>query len=170
MKIVVLNGSPRPKGNTAALIEAFKEGAEGKGHQVSVLQVGTMKIGGCKGCEYCHTKGGGTCIQKDDMAEVYPALAESDVLLLASPVYYHGLTGQLQSVVSRFYAVGAPVAKKWALLLTSGSPNVYAAIESQYRGILGFIQAEDLGIFEYDGKQVGTEAALAEIKAFGASL
>ena len=170
MKIVVLNGSPRPKGNTAALIEAFQEGAEGKGHQVSVLQVGTMKIGGCKGCEYCHTKGGGTCIQKDDMAEVYPALAESDVLLLASPVYYHGLTGQLQSVVSRFYAVGAPAAKKWALLLTSGSPNVYAAIETQYRGILGFIQAEDLGIFEYDGKQVGTEAALAEIKAFGASL
>ena len=170
MKIVVLNGSPRPKGNTAALIDAFKAGAESAGHQVTVLPVGTMNIGGCKGCEYCHTKGGGTCIQKDDMAEVYPALAESDVLLLASPVYYHGLTGQLQSVVSRFYAVGAPAAKKWALLLTSGSPNVYAAIETQYRGILGFIQAEDLGIFEYDGKQVGTEAALAEIKAFGASL
>ena len=170
MKIVVLNGSPRPKGNTAALIDAFKEGAESKGHQVSVLQVGTMKITGCKGCEYCHTKGNGACVQKDDMAEVYPALAESEMLLLASPVYYHGLTGQLQSVVSRFYAVGAPAAKKWALLLTSGSPNVYAAIETQYKGILGFIQAQDLGIFEYDGKQVGTEAALAEIKAFGASL
>jgi multimeric flavodoxin WrbA len=170
MKIVVLNGSPRPKGNTAALIDAFKEGAESKGHQVSVLQVGTMKIAGCKGCEYCHTKGNGACVQKDDMAEVYPALAESEMLLLASPVYYHGLTGQLESVVSRFYAVGAPAAKKWALLLTSGSPNVYAAIETQYKGILGFIQAQDLGIFEYDGKQVGTEAALAEIKAFGASL
>ena len=170
MKIVVLNGSPRPKGNTAALIAAFREGAESAGHQVSVLQVGTMNIGGCKGCEYCHTKGGGTCIQKDDMAEVYPALAESDVLLLASPVYYHGLTGQLQSVVSRFYAVGAPAAKKWALLLTSGSPNVYAAIETQYRGILGFIQAEDLGIFEYDGKRSGTEEAANEVKAFGASL
>ena len=170
MKIAVLNGSPRPKGNTAALIDAFKAGAESAGHQVSVLQVGTMKIGGCKGCEYCHTKGGGTCIQKDDMAEVYPALAESDVLLLASPVYYHGLTGQLQSVVSRFYAVGAPAAKKWALLLTSGSPNVYAAIETQYRGILGFIQAESLGIFEYDGKRSGTEEAANEVKAFGASL
>ena len=170
MKILVLNGSPRPKGNTAALIAAFREGAESAGHQVSVLQVGTMNIGGCKGCEYCHTKGGGACIQKDDMAEVYPALAESDMLLLASPVYYHGLSGQLESVISRFYAVMAPAAKKWALLLTSGSPNVYAAIETQYKGILGFIQAQDLGIFEYDGKQVGTEEALAEIKAFGASL
>lgn len=170
MKILVLNGSPRPKGNTAALIAAFREGAESAGHQVSVLQVGTMNIGGCKGCEYCHTKGGGACIQKDDMAEVYPALAESEMLLLASPVYYHGLSGQLESVISRFYAVMAPAAKKWALLLTSGSPNVYAAIETQYKGILGFIQAQDLGIFEYDGKQVGTEEALAEIKAFGASL
>jgi multimeric flavodoxin WrbA len=170
MKIVVLNGSPRPKGNTAALVAAFREGAESAGHQVSVLQVGTMKIGGCVGCEYCHTKGNGACVQKDDMAEVYPALAESEMLLLASPVYYHGLTGQLESVVSRFYAVGAPAAKKWALLLTSGSPNVYAAIETQYKGILGFLQAQDLGIFEYDGKQVGTEAALAGIRAFGASL
>lgn len=170
MKILVLNGSPRPKGNTAALIAAFREGAESAGHQVSVLQVGTMNIGGCKGCEYCHTKGGGACIQKDDMAEVYPALAESEMLLLASPVYYHGLSGQLESVISRFYTVMAPAAKKWALLLTSGSPNVYAAIETQYKGILGFIQAQDLGIFEYDGKQVGTEEALAEIKAFGASL
>ena len=170
MKIAVLNGSPRPMGRTAALVEAFREGAESRGHEVVVLPVGNMKIGGCKGCEYCHTKGGGACIQKDDMAEVYPALAESEMLLLASPVYYHGLSGQLESVISRFYAVMAPAAKKWALLLTSGSPNVYAAIETQYKGILGFIQAQDLGIFEYDGKQVGTEEALAEIKAFGASL
>ncbi len=170
MKIVVLNGSPRPRGNTAALVAAFKEGAESKGHQVSVLQIGTMKIGGCKGCEYCHTKGGGACVQKDDMAEVYPALAEAEMLVLASPVYYFGLTGQLQSAVSRFYAVMAPAAKKWALLLTSGSPNVYGAIEAQYKGILAFVRAEDLGIFEYDGKKAGTELAFAEVKAFGASL
>ena len=118
MKIAVLNGSPRLKGNTAALIDAFKEGAESKGHQVSVLQVGTMKIAGCKGCEFCHTKGGGTCVQKDDMEQVYPALAEAELLVLASPVYYFGLTGQLQSAVSRFYAVMAPAAKKWALRWT----------------------------------------------------
>ena len=164
MKIAVLNGSPRPKGNTAALIAAFQEGAESAGHQVTVLSVGTMNIGGCKGCEYCHTKGSGTCVQKDDMAQVYPVLAEAELLVLASPVYYFGLTGQLQSVISRFYAPMAPAAKKWALLLTSGSPNVYGAIEAQYQGILNFIQAESLGVFEYDGKHSGTEAAAAEIR------
>ena len=170
MKIAVLNGSPRLKGNTAALVAAFKEGAESAGHQVTVLPVGTMNISGCKGCEYCHTKGGGSCVQKDDMAQVYPVLAEAELLVLASPVYYFGLTGQLQSAVSRFYAVMAPAAKKWALLLTSGSPNVYGAIEAQYQGILNFIQAESLGVFEYDGKHSGTEDAAAEVKAFGASL
>ena len=169
MKITVLNGSPR-KQNTTAMVAAFVEGAEEAGHEVEVLQVGTMKIGGCKGCEYCHTKGGGACVQKDDMAQVYPALAEAELLVLASPVYYFGLTGQLQSVISRFYAVMAPAAKKFALLLTSGSPDVYGAIEAQYRGILNFIQAQDLGIFEYNGKQVGTDEALAEVRSFGESL
>ena len=170
MKIAVLNGSPRPKGNTAALVAAFKEGAESAGHQVTVLPVGAMNISGCKGCEYCHTKGGGACIQKDDMAQVYPVLAEAELVVLASPVYYFGLTGQLQSAVSRFYAPMAPAAKKWALLLTSGSPDIYSAIEAQYQGILNFIQAESLGVFEYDGKHSGTEEAANEVKAFGASL
>ena len=170
MKITVLNGSPRPKGNTAALVAAFREGAESAGHQVTVLPVGTMQIGGCRGCEYCHTKGGGACVQKDDMAQVYPALAEADMVVLASPVYYFGLTGQLESAISRFYAVNAPAAGKYALLLTSGSPNVYAAIEAQYRGILNYIRGEDLGVFAYDAMQVGTEAALSEVRSFGASL
>ena len=170
MKIAVLNGSPRPKGNTAALIDAFREGAESRGHEVTVLPVGTMKIAGCKGCEYCHTKGGGTCVQKDDMAQVYPALAEAELLVLASPVYYFGLTGQMESVISPFYSIGAPKAKKYALLLTSGSPNVYGGIEAQYKGILAYIKGEDAGIFEYDGKKVGTPEAAAEVRAFGASL
>ncbi len=170
MKIAVLNGSPRPNGKTAALTAAFKEGAESAGHQVTVLQVGTMQIGGCKGCEYCHTKGGGACVQKDDMEKVYPVLAEADMAVLASPVYYFAMTGQMQSAISRFYAVKAPAARKYALLLTSGSPNVYAAIEAQYRGFLNYIQAEDLGVFEYDGSHSGTEEAAGEVRAFGASL
>lgn len=67
MEILVLNGSPRPHGNTSAMIEAFVEGAKQSGHKVSVVNVCQKKIAGCLGCEYCHTKGNGTCIQKDDM-------------------------------------------------------------------------------------------------------
>ena len=69
MKITILNGSPR-KENTAAMAEAFAEGAREAGHEVEILQVGKMKINGCLGCGYCHDKGEGNCIQKDDLEKI----------------------------------------------------------------------------------------------------
>ena len=74
MKILVLNGSPRPNGNTAAMVSAFVTGAVASGHKVSVVNVCQKNIHGCLGCEYCHTKGNGSCIQNDDMQKVYPLL------------------------------------------------------------------------------------------------
>ena len=67
MKILVLNGSPHTKGNTTALVDAFTKGAESAGHEVVVCPVGTMNIKACLACEYCHNKGEGKCVQKDDM-------------------------------------------------------------------------------------------------------
>lgn len=96
MNILVLNGSPRPNGNTAAMVKAFVDGAETNGHQVTVISVCQKKIAGCLACEYCHTKGNRTCIQQDDMQEVYPLLDKAEMIVLASPVYYHSFTGQLQ--------------------------------------------------------------------------
>ena len=77
MQILVLNGSPRPHGNTAAMVEAFRKGAEENGHVVTVVNVCQKKIAGCLACEYCHQEGSGherQCVQKDDMQEVYPLL------------------------------------------------------------------------------------------------
>ena len=82
MIITVLNGSPR-KENTSAMVDAFVEGAQEAGHEVEVLQVGKMKIAGCMGCEYCHTKGEGQCIQKDDFEKVLPAYKDCDMVVFA---------------------------------------------------------------------------------------
>ena len=79
MNILVLNGSPRPKGNTAQMIEAFREGTESAGNNVYIVNVCKMKIAGCLACEYCHTKGNGQCIQKDDMQDVYDLLKEAEM-------------------------------------------------------------------------------------------
>ena len=57
MRILVLNGSPRPKGNTKQMVDAFREGAESAGHKVDVVDVCGKKIAGCLACEYCPTKG-----------------------------------------------------------------------------------------------------------------
>lgn len=62
MKILVLNGSPRPNGNMEAMVEAFAEGAKENGHEIIVVPVCQKKIAGCLACEYCHTKGEGRCI------------------------------------------------------------------------------------------------------------
>ena len=104
------------------------------------------------------------------MDKVYPELASADVVVFASPVHYFGISGQLQSVIARFYAPGKPKAGKYALLISSASPGVYAGIEGQYKGMVAYFQAEDLGIRELNGDANKTEAALADIEAFGASI
>lgn len=72
MRILVLNGSPRPQGSTAKMIAAFKETAEANDHSVTVFNVCKMNIKGCLACEYCHGKGHDECVQKDEMREIYP--------------------------------------------------------------------------------------------------
>ena len=170
MKILILNGSPHRDGNTKALTAAFTKGAESAGHQVVECPVGTMAIKGCLGCEYCHGKGEGKCVQKDDMEKVYPELADADMIVFASPIHYFGISAQLQATICRFYAIMKPQAKKYALILSSGSPGVYGGAEGQDKGIMAFFQAEDMGIKEFNGEQNKSEAALAEMEAFGASL
>ena len=170
MKIVVLMGSPRQDSNTAALVEAFKKGAESKGNEVIVKNIAKMNIKPCVACEYCHTKGEGACIQKDDMQEIYPVLAEAEGVVIASPIYYFGLTGQAETALSRFYAPLKPAkAAKYAMILSSGSPGVYAGPEAQFNAMVGFFGAEVVGIVKIPGDQNRTEAALKEAEDLGAA-
>lgn len=108
MNILVLNGSPRPHGNTAAMVAEFVKGAGERGHKITVVPVCQKKIAGCLACEYCHTKGKGKCVQQDDMQEIYPVLEEAEMMVLASPIYYHSFTGQLQCAINRIYALDKP--------------------------------------------------------------
>ena len=172
MNIVLLNGSPRPKGNTAAMVDAYRTGAEGAGHTVTVFDVCRMRIAGCLACEYCHTKAPRTCVQKDDMRQVYPALDEADMIVLASPVYYHGLTGQLACAIHRIYAPGYPRRlKKAALLLSSGSKDVYEGAIYTYRhSFLGWLHLEDMGVFCAAGDENKSDELLERLRAAGAAL
>ena len=170
MKVLILNGSPRAKSNSVALAEAFAEGARSAGHDVETINVAKLKVTGCLACEYCHTVGAGKCVQKDDMQELYPKLAEADMILIASPIYYWGFSGQMESVITRFYAPGKPAAKKYALLLSSGSPGVYDGPVAQYKSFVSYFGAENIGVKTFCGGSQLTAENLAEMKAFGASL
>ena len=175
MNILVLNGSPRPRGNTKQMAEAFREGARSAGHQVDVVDVCKLHIGGCLAREYCHTKGRGQCVQKDDMEQVYALLKNADMLVIASPIYYHGLSGQLKCVIDRFYSAAYPSKpsklKKVAMILSSGDANMYDGALFSFKGdFLDYLGLEDMGVYTAHGAQNGSEAKLAELRAFGASL
>ncbi len=171
MKITVLNGSPRVNGNTMAMVQSFKQGAESNGHEVEVVTVGTMKINGCIACEYCHTKGNSECIQKDDMQKVYNAVKDVDMVVIASPVYYWSFSGQMQSTITRLYAIGKPPkAKKYAMILSSGSNGVYNALISQYNDVISYFGATNAGIITAYGNQNKTQAKLDEAYNLGKSL
>ena len=146
MKILILQGSPRANGNTAWMAEEYKKAAEAAGHQVTVVNVAKKKIAGCLACEYCHGKGDGACIQKDDMQELYPLMAEAEVLVLAAPIYYFTLCAQIQTPIQRMYCVNSPAkVKKMALLVSSYSPDVYDGATAEFRDICNYWGVENMG-------------------------
>ena len=172
MNILVLNGSPRPKGNTAAMIAAFVEGAGKSGHEITIIDVCQKKIAGCLGCEHCHTKGNGVCIQKDDMQEICRALESAEMLVIASPIYYFGYSGQLQCAIHRTYAIGIPrKLKKAMLILSSGSNNVFDGAIYEYRkAFLEYMNLQDMGIYTAYGSQNKSRGILTQLKEAGENL
>jgi len=147
MDILILQGSPRANGNTAWMAEEYRKAAEAAGHKVSLVDVAHKKIAGCMACEYCHGKENGACVQKDDMQELYPLLAEAEVLVLAAPIYYFTMSAQIQAPIQRIYNMNKPPkVKKMAMLLSSYSPNVYDGAIGEYNGIRNYWGVEDAGI------------------------
>ncbi|MCD7751952.1 MAG: flavodoxin family protein [Lachnospiraceae bacterium] len=173
MKILVLNGSPRPSGNTSKMVTAFKEGAESSGHEVNVVDVCKKNIKGCLGCEYCHSKGNGKCVQKDDMQEVYSLLKDAEMLVIASPIYYHGISGQLKCTIDRFYSAAYPMKpaklKKAAMILCSGSPDMYDGALFSFQGdFLDYLGLENMGVLTVAGSAGSRE--LEKAKMLGSKL
>ncbi|KIR03630.1 NADH-dependent butanol dehydrogenase A [Lachnospiraceae bacterium TWA4] len=175
MNILVLNGSPRPKGHTKTMVNAFEKGATDAGHTVKVIDVCRKNIKGCLACEYCHTKGNFNCVQKDDMQEVYDALREANLLVLASPIYYHNLSGQLKCVIDRFYATGMkallPKLKQVAMFLASGDEDIYdGALYSLKGDFEDFLGLENIGVFTVHGEEEVSEEKKQELYEFGRNL
>ena len=104
-KIMILNGSPRRNGNTSELVHSFMEGAESTGNTVTEFFLDSMDIHGCKGCFGGGKNSESPCVQKDDMDKIYDAYREADIVVLATPLYYWTISGQLKTAFDRLFAV-----------------------------------------------------------------
>ena len=138
MKVLMVNGSPRHKGNTSiALAEMEKVFAE-EGIEVETVQVGNKDIRGCIACGKCAERG--ACAFDDLVNECAPKLAESDGLVVGTPVYYGSANGTVASFMDRlFYSTGSidktmkvgaavAVARRGGLTATFDEMNKYFTI------------------------------------------
>lgn len=148
-RIVVLIGSMRKNGNTDLLAQAFVEGAS-KNNDVEVVSVSDYRINPCIGCNSCFTREGNKCFQNDDMFEVYDKLRKADIVVIASPVYFYGISAQLKAIVDRLHT---PMRnefriKKLALILVGAAtlPELFDAIKVQYQLVLNYFHLEDAGM------------------------
>jgi len=106
-RIVCLLGSPRPKGNSAAMATALCRGAAAAGAEVAVHPLNNLSYRGCQGCLCCKTKAE-ACVLEDDLSPVLAAVAACDALVLATPVYFGEVSAQLKAFIDRTYGFLTP--------------------------------------------------------------
>jgi len=103
MKVLGIFGSPRQGGNTDILLEECLNGARSAGAEVVSIRCCDLKIEGCRECAGCDETG--ECVIEDDMQTVYPQLLEADVIILASPIFFYGITAQAKALIDRCQAL-----------------------------------------------------------------
>jgi multimeric flavodoxin WrbA/protein-tyrosine-phosphatase len=168
MFVLGLMGSPRKKGNTDLLLDAFLEGAQGKGAEVLKIEVTSKHIEPCQGCRYCEKKG--VCRQQnDDMEEMNYLLRRADIAVLATPIFFYGPSAQIKALIDRsqtlwarryimkltdpkapfrrgfLLAVGATKGKELFNGTNLVAKYFYDAVGARYEGFLGFRQVDAPG-------------------------
>lgn len=117
-KIVVINGSPRAKGNSDLLCDEFIRGAREVGHQVEKISLRENDVHPCRACYACFKTG--ACVQKDDMTAILQKVSDCDVLVLASPTYFLTMSGQMKVFIDRLLPKWQGLGGKEAYIIVTG--------------------------------------------------
>lgn len=106
MKILVLNGSPRKKGNTAEILKTIEKEITSNGHNYEEIYLASKTIKGCLACAKCKTVDDAIgCVQNDDVVDILQKMIDADAVIYASPVYFWGFSAQLKTVIDRTYSL-----------------------------------------------------------------
>jgi multimeric flavodoxin WrbA len=104
MELMAFNGSPRKTWNTATLLQKAMEGAASRGATTKLIHLYDLDFQGCRSCFGCKTKGGpsyGKCAVKDDLTPILKEVEKTDAIILGSPVYFWGMSGEMKSFLER---------------------------------------------------------------------
>lgn len=151
MKTLSFLGSPRRNGNTAALLGSVLKGMESAGStDGDFIFLQDKNIKPCNGCNACKKKDASGCVIKDDMQDIYPLIAKSDLIILATPIYWWSITAQMKLLVDRIYGMDFSCGrKKVALIMTYEGelPNSGPeTTETLFREICDYIKADAVAV------------------------
>jgi NAD(P)H-dependent FMN reductase len=149
VNIVAILGSPRPKGNSTTIAERFMESAGKYGAKTIRHNLVSMTYRGCVACMECKTRAD-KCVLRDDLTRALNDVAEADIVVMASPVYFGDVTGQFKCFIDRTFSylvpdfltnpkpTRLPEGKKLLFVLTQGFPdlNTYADVFPRYERFL----------------------------------
>lgn len=135
-KVLILSSSPRRNGNSDLLCDRFLEGAKSSGHTVEKIFIKDKNINYCTGCSSCSM--GKSCPQKDDMPEILEKMINADVIVMATPVYFYTMCGQMKTFIDRTCARYQEISNKDFYFILSAAVGDKAALERTVDAFRGF--------------------------------
>ena len=136
-KILIVSASPRKGGNSDLLCDQFMRGAKEAGNQTEKIFLRDKRINHCVACGTCQGNGG-NCVQKDDMAEVLDKMTAADVIVMATPVYFYSMNGQMKTLIDRTYSRYAKISNKEMYFIVTAADSRQQAMERTVEGFRGF--------------------------------
>jgi len=137
-RILIISSSPRKNGNSQLLCQKFCKGAEEKGHSVELIRIAEKEIGYCRACDGC-MRNNGECVLKDDMNEILKTFQDADVLVLATPIYFYGISAQMKTFIDRTYPIWKHLGCKDVYYIISAGLDK-AIIERSLGDLDGFVE------------------------------
>ncbi|MCE5346792.1 MAG: flavodoxin family protein [Bacteroidales bacterium] len=141
-KVFVISSSPRRNGNSDILCDQFVAGAQSAGHQVEKIFLKDKKINYCTGCGVC-LNGEKSCPQKDDMADILAKMISADVIVMATPVYFYTMCGQMKTFIDRTCARYTEISNKDFYFILTAAENNKQALERTIEEFRGFTYCLD---------------------------
>ena len=136
-KVVVLSSSPRRGGNSDLLCDRFVKGAQKAGHHAEKIFLKDKKINYCTGCGTCFEKKK-RCPQKDDMAGVLEKMIAADVIVMATPVYFHTMCAQMKTLIDRTCSRYTEISNKEFYFIVTAADGGKPAMERTLEGLRAF--------------------------------
>lgn len=135
-KVLILSSSFRKGGNSDTLCDEFMKGAVEAGNEVEKIFINDKTINYCRGCGVCNTTH--KCILKDDMAEILDKMVNADVIVMATPVYFYTMNGQMKTLIDRTVPRYEEISGKDFYYIVAAADDSHANMQKTIDGFRGF--------------------------------